>query len=303
MIARVDQDLAIVWWESHQVPRQECQDVFDKLGYGRHVPKPDIQAACYAAAQDLVERYSIKAGGRLVKYFPLAVNNGDCYGYEVRRYKKGQKKNDLPFLFSIGVYEDATGNRWIEVRDCDPNLCPQISNDAKAAGDRATEKWKSHLATVTATDLTQAIGAMLKENAGLMRRKGGIVWTIPKKHLADYLAIAQELQPHGVEMTGGAFSVDDTANSDLVESTVNHVSHHLKDVLAGLIEGCKSRKDAGIKSRSNGRNSRMEEWTQCSKVLEHYRGLLGPLVEELDEALESAKCALADEAMREFAEA
>lgn len=301
MIASIDQDFAIVWWESHVVPRKACQDIFDKLNYGECVPKPDIQAACQASARELVNVFGLKQGYKTIRFFPLAVNNGDCYGIEARLCKKGLKQNQMPFLFSVGVVEDNKGNRWLDILDVDAKAAKDIAKDMKAASKIATKVWEEQLETVTATDLTAAINLMLKQNAGVMRRKGGIVWTIPKKHLADYLSVGKQLQQYGVELTGGAFSVDDTANDSLVKQTTSHISHHLQDVLAGLIEGCDRRKKSGTKSRANGRNSRMEEWQQCAKILGEYRELLGPLVEELDEALESAKCSLADEAMAEFA--
>ena len=303
MIARIDQDFAIVWWESHFVPRQDAEDIFDRLGYGQCLPKPDVQAACLVAARTLVQANCLKANNRIVRYFPLAVNNGDCYGYEARLCKKGQKNNEMLFMFSVGVVEDAKGNRWLDVLKVDPYHAKRIANDMAGASKVATQVWEEQLKTVTATDLTAGINLMLRQNAGVMRRKGGIVWTIPKKHLSDYLAIAKDLQKFGVEMTGGAFSVDDSSNSSLVEATATHVKHHLQDVLGGLIEGCAKRATSKIKSRANGRESRLEEWQQCAKILGEYRGLLGPLVSELDDALDSAKCALADEAMAEFADA
>ena len=300
MINKVDRDFAIVYWTSAQAPRQEVQDAFDAEGYGNYVPKPDIQDACYRAAQRLAADYKISGP---LKYFPLAANGGDCYGYEVRKFHKGVDKNEMPFCFSVGVYESPNGD-YCAIRAVDTGEAPQLEGEDKpgsTANTIADNVYSGQLDNVTARDLTIAITKVLQDNAGFMSRKGGVVWTIPKRNLSSYVNIGRKLEKHGPILTGGVFPTDYENNADMVNQTARQVKDYLNDLYGGLIADAKEREHSGVKTRSNGEASRLEKLQQADALLSEWLPVLGELGEELEKASTAAKEMLGIAAIEAFA--
>lgn len=297
MINKIDRDFAIVYWTSHSCPRQETQDAFDSEGYGECVPKPDIQDACYQAAKRVAADYGVKSP---VKYFPLSANGGDCYGYEVRKFHKGVDKNDLPFCFSVGVYETQSGPACM-LRAVDDQHAARVDADQATVNKIADEVYQANLQTVTARDLTIAITKMLAHNAAFMSRKGGVVWTMPKRHLSSYVNIARKLEKYGPIMTGGVFPTDYEDNADMISTTARQVRDYLDDLYGGLIADARERENNGIKTRSNGEASRLEKLQQADALLSEWCPLLGELGEELEQASKAAKEMLGIAAIEAFA--
>lgn len=291
-----DQDFAMLYWDTVDVPRDKAQAAFDKQGYGEMLPPVNHQEAVKKATESVLDMYSgiVKKGGK--RLLPLTTNGGNCYGYEVRELIKGVKKNQLPFLFSVGVYEK-NGNpddSYAAIRDIAPAGShsmglDRLHGDLDKANECIDMRYQKELSVCTARDLTRGITRVVKANAGFMCRKGGVVWTMPKRNLTSYQGIAKDLDEHGATLTGGVFPSAMSENNAMIDTIAGQVKDYVSDIYGNLIADAKMRESEGIKSRSNGDASRLEKLQEADTLLTEWREAFGEMVEELDAAALKAR--------------
>ena len=129
MAKQLGSDHLIVFWSSKRVPRPNAEKAFDSVGMANLLPKVDHYGALHRAAASIVATYGGNEWGR-VKFMGLA-GKADAVGCEVREFIPGATRNELPFLFSLGVLRQSDESYAVEILDMDKTRCPQIVKNRK----------------------------------------------------------------------------------------------------------------------------------------------------------------------------
>lgn len=298
MIRRIASDKVIVFWDSCKVPRSTVVPLFQAEGFESLLPAVDHFAALKTTAQHVVDSYGIRAGGK-VDYNSLAADR-NAVGVEVRRLIKGEKRNDLPFLFSLGAVRDTMDESkvTIEVLECDPSLCREVAMAPKNVEIMATQHWHDQCSYITANDLTNALTAMVKKCHGFLLRDGGVNWYLPEDMAGPYERIAAALAPHGVKMQ--ALYWDPVVNKGLLQHVCEELDRRSMAVFQGLIDQAADMQQRGARPRANGQRSRLEELIDAESLIQHNKELLGKSFVKLCKAAQAAKEAIGAEAIRAF---
>ena len=244
------------------------------------------------------DAYGIKAGGK-VDYNGLS-NDRDAVGVEARRVIKGSKKNEMPFLFSLGAVRDAKDESivTVEVLECDTALCPEVAKNRVALEKLATTHWLDQCEFITANDLTNAITGMVKKCHGFLLRDGGVLWYMPEDMVGPYQSVADRLALHGVNMQ--ALYWNPVVNDGLLKHVCSELERRSMAVFHGLIDEATDMRQRGAKPRSNGQQSRLEEWIEAEAAIQHNKSLLGKAFVKLCKAAQAAKEAIGIEAINAF---
>lgn len=298
MIKQISSDKVVVFWESEKIRRQPARDAFDAVGMGDLIPPVDYVAALRTTTQHVVDAYGIKAGGK-VEYYGLS-NDKDAVGVEARRVIKGGKKNEMPFLFSLGAVRDAKDESIItvEVLECDTNLCPEVVKNRVAVEKLATEHWLDQCEFITANDLTNAITAMVRKCHGFLLRDSGILWYLPEDMIEPYQNVAESLAEYGVKMQ--ALYWNPVVNTGLLKHVCSELERRSMAVFAGLVDEAMDMKQRGARPRSNGQQTRLEQWIETEAMIQHNKSLLGKAFVKLCKAAQAAKEAIGTEAIKAF---
>lgn len=296
MNKKVASDQNIIFWQSARIPRSVALAAFEAEDMAHFLPCVDHYAALKKSASDVVDAHALYAMGR-VKDFSLS-GKADSVGVEMRRVIKGQKRNDLPFLFSLGACDQGDGTYAIEVLDVDATLCPEVAhNQAKIAAD-ADRYWREACDYVTANDLTNAIAQMVKACHGFLALDHGVVWYLPADMTGPYTRIAAALAPHGVKMHQCVF--DPVVNDDLMQHVSGELVRRSMMVFEGQIEQATDMQQRGAKPRSNGQQTRLEQWIAAKETLDHNRSLIGKAFTAISKAAMVAREAIGQEALKAF---
>lgn len=300
MIQRISSDKVMIFWNSCKVPRAPVEEAFGNEGLESVLPKVDHFAALKCTTQGIVEGYGIKAGGK-VDYNSLS-HDRNAVGVEARRLIKGSKKNDLPFLFSLGAVRDLLDESrvTIEVLEVDPVLCPEIAQNKVRVEQLATQHWLEQCNYMTANDVTNAITAMVRKCAGFLLRDGGILWHMPEDRIGPYERIAAALSPYGVNMQAAYWNP--VVNKALLTHVCTELKRRAMAVFQGLIDEAMDMKSRDVKPRSNGQQTRLEQWIEAEALIQHNKELLGDAFVDLCKAAQAAKEAIGAEAIRAFSE-
>lgn len=298
MIKRIDSDMVVLFWESHKAPRSAVCPAFEAEGMESLLPVVDHYAALKATIQHTVDTYGIKAGGK-VDYNGLS-HDRNAVGVEARRLIKGAKRNELPFLFSMGAVRDSVDESrvTIEVLECDVNLCPEVARNRVQIEREATQHWLDQCEYITANDLTNAITAMVKKCRGFLLRNGGILWYIPEDMTGPYERIAAALAPHGVNMQ--ALYWNPKVNKSLLAHVCNQLEQRSMAVFQGMIDEAQDMANRNAKPRANGQKTRLDELIETEATIQHNKSLLGKAFVKLCKAAQAAKEAIGAEAIRAF---
>lgn len=297
MNRKVSSDECIVFWQSARIPRDAAHAAFDAEGMADFIPAVDHYAALKRAAADVVEANALYADGK-VKDFPLS-GRSDSVGVEIRRIIKGKTRNELPFLFSLGAVDQGNKNYAIEVLDVDATLCPQVASNQAQIAIQADRFWREACDFITANDLTNAITQMVKASHGFLALDHGVVWYLPVDMIGPYMNIANALGPHGVQMHMCVF--DPVVNNSLMQHMSDTLVRRSMQVFEGQIEESIDMQQRGAKARSNGQQTRLEQWIAAKETLEHNRSLLGKAFAAVSKAAQAAREAIGEEALKAFA--
>lgn len=298
MIKQIESDKVVVFWESEKILREPARQAFASVGMEDLIPPVDHVAALRTTTQYVVDAYGIKAGGK-VEYYGLS-NDKDAVGVEARRVIKGGKKNEMPFLFSLGAVRDASDESivTVEVLECDTNLCPEVVKNRVAVEKLATQHWLDQCEYITANDLTNAITAMVRKSHGFLLRDSGILWYLPEDMVGPYQTIAESLAPHGVNMQ--ALYWNPVVNSGLLKHVCSELERRSMAVFMGQIGEAADMRQRGAKPRSNGQQTRLEQWIETEAMIQHNKSLLGKAFVKLCKAAQAAKEAIGSEAIKAF---
>lgn len=299
MIRRISSDMVIVFWSSHKCPRPTAHAAFDAEGLASLLPPIDFYAAIKDTAMHIVDCNGVKAHGK-VELRGLS-HDRNAVGVEARRLIKGTKKNDMPFLFSIGAVGSDDGDISkveVQVLHCDPAVCPEIAQNKFHIEPVATNHFHNQCAYITANDLTNAITAMIKSCHGFLLRDGGILWYLPEDMVGPYSRIATALEPHGVKMQTLRF--DPVVNDSLVSHVCEELERRSMAIFQGMIDDAMEMQARGAKPRANGQQTRLELWIETEATIQHNKHLLGKAFVKLSKAAQAAKEAIGAEAVKAF---
>lgn len=288
-------DMVVVFWESARVRRQCAVDAFDQAGMAGLIPTVDYADAIRRAAVSAAETYCDPEEPAKYKVYSLP-GRSNRVGCEVRRFLKGEKRNDLPFLFSLGAIKQDNGVHRIEMLDCE---CPNALKYRDKILDTANREWDENCGYVGASDLTQALNKLVRACHGVLLKDTGGVWHLPIDKAKEYLQIGASLAYCGVKLHSIQFNPK--VNSELVTHVVDSLIERSTAAFTGIIDHYDELDSRGAKQRSNGRQSRMEEWVEWKATIDHNRQLLGKAFVALSKAGQKAYERIGEEAMSSLA--
>ena len=297
MAKALSSDHLIVFWSSKRVPRDVADKAFDTVGMASLLPPVDHYAALHKAAADIVIGHGVAAGER-VKFMGLSGHAG-AVGVEVRRFVKGSTRNDLPFLFSMGVLRQSDDHYAVEILDCDKDACPEVHKNRKAIQMQADRHWRDACGFLSANDLTNAITGLVKASHGFLLRDEGIVWYMPHDTVESYEKVGAALAGHGVVMQTVRFNP--VVNDELIKHVCGELERRSLAVFNGQIEEAEDMRQRGAKARSNGTQTRLEQWIAAEETMQHNKGLLGKAFTRIAKAAQVAREKIGAEALRAFA--
>jgi hypothetical protein len=297
MAKSLSSEHVIVFWGSKRMPRDAAEKAFDAVGMASLLPPVDHYAALQKSAADIVTAYGV-GGGERVKPFGLS-GRADAVGVELRRFVRGKTRNDLPFLFSMGVCKQGDGSFAVEILDVDATACPEIHKNRAAIQRQADRYWREACTFLSANDLTNAITGLVKAQHGFLLRDEGVVWYLPEDKLDSYTTVADALGRHGVVMQTVRFNP--TVNAALVKHVSDELTRRSMAVFNGQIEEADDMSHRGAKARSNGQQTRLEQWVSTYETLEHNKALLGKGFAHIAKAAAYAKEKIGSVALSAFA--
>lgn len=297
MAKSLSSDHLIVFWGSKRVPRDAAEAAFDAVGMANLLPPVDHYGALHTAAADIVIGHGVAAGER-VKFMGLS-GHANAVGVEVRKFIKGATRNDLPFLFSMGVMRQSDDHFAVEILDCDKDECPEVHKNRKAIEMQADRHWRDACGFVSANALTGAITGLVKASHGFLLRDEGVVWYMPTDMIEAYDTVAAKLQEHGVVMQTVRFNP--TVNDELVKHVCSELERRSLAVFNGQIEEAEQMRQRGAKARSNGTQTRLEQWIAAEETMQHNKSLLGKAFARVAKAAQAAREKIGAEALKAFA--
>lgn len=297
MAQTIDGDKAIVFWSAARIKRTVAEAAFDAVGKATLVPKADHFTALKSAVMDICTTFSVQDDGPVKPYGLSGHSNG--VGVEARRFVRGQTRNDLPFLFSAGAMRQDDGTYRVEMLDVDATACPQIARQRKKAEAMIDSHWRAQCEYLSANDLTQAITGLVKANHGFLLRDEGVVWFLPETSLSEYERVGQLLGNSGVKMLAVRFRP--VVNKALIQHVSDELVRRSLAVFNGQIEEIEDMQQRGARPRSNGQQTRMEEWIAAEECLQANKGLLGKAFSHVAKAARVAREKIGEAALKAFA--
>jgi hypothetical protein len=297
MAKQLGSDHLIVFWGSKRVPRGVGEKAFKDVGMESLIPSVDHYSALHRAAGNIVDAYGVGKNGK-VKYMGLS-GHANAVGVEVRRFIKGATRNELPFLFSMGVCKQKDGGYAVEILECDKSECPEVHSKKNVIANQADRYWREACTFISANDLTQAITGLVKASHGFLLRDEGVVWYMPSDMIGNYEKVAEMLGEHGVVMQTVRFNP--IVNDELVKHVCGELERRSMAVFNGQIEQAEDMRQRGAKPRSNGQQTRLEQWIAAEETMQHNKALLGKAFTRIAKAAQVAREKIGAEALRAFA--
>jgi hypothetical protein len=297
MAQTIDGDKAIVFWSSARIRRATAEKAFAAVQKEDLVPKADYFTALKSAVIDTCSTYNVQDDGP-VKPYGLS-GHGNGVGVEARRFMRGTTRNDLPFLFSAGAMRQSDGTYRVELLEVDDAACPQIARNKRKAEAQIDAAWRSQCDYLAANDLTQAITGLVKANHGFLLRDEGVVWYMPEDSLSEYETVGNLLAEHGVKMLAVRFRP--VVNKSLIKHVSDELIRRSLAVFNGHIEDMEELQQRGAKPRSNGQQTRLEEWIAAEECMQANKGLLGKAFSHVAKAARLAREKIGEAALEAFA--
>lgn len=295
MHKKVSSEGSIWFWTAARIRRDVTTAAFDAESVAHLIPKVDYMAAIDYVAKQVVDTCGLHEKGKL-RYFPLSAEK-DAVAVEVRRLVKGKSRNNLPFMFSIGVtVNEANGSQKVEVLECDATEAPDIHANQSLVEAAAASVWSEACDYITANDLTQALVALAKRQHGVLMRGGGGVYFVTADKCEPYANIAQALAPHGPDLCMVEF--DPVVNAALIDQVCASVRETLDQTAGELIAEAADLRDRKAKPRSNGQRTRLQRLIEAEQLAEHMKKSFGVAFTSSCKALQQAREAIGAEGIR-----
>jgi hypothetical protein len=293
MMKKLSSSMCITFWTAKRMLREHAVAAFKAVRMDKLIPEVSGYSALKRVAIQLAQD-EVGGEGRF-KTFPLS-NHGHKMACEVRRYVKGSTRNEMPFLFSIGITL-RTGITELIVVDFDKSECPGLHRNKKALT-RAENEWIAECDYIEANDLTHAITDLVKESNGLLMRDEGVVWYMPIKSSTAYATVAGRLNKHGANLQMVEFQPD--INEALVKNIHDRMKSTLADTGKDIIDQVAELEGNGGKQRANGRLAKLEQLVIAESTLESHADFLGKSYRTIKRSIKKAKAVIDAESLKAF---
>lgn len=290
MIRRVNSEGAILFWKAAAMERRYLQEAFDKIGAGHMVPKVDQMFSLKESAKTVSHAMGLDEDFK-VTLTPLQAQR-DAIAIEARQFKKGLRRNDMPFLFSLGVTK--AGN--IKMLDVDAVNCPVAAANQADFVAAAQAEYEAATANVDANKVTTAVVALIKKMRGVLLRDGGGVYFVTKEHLAPYEQIGTLLANHGPVLSHVVFQPE--MNMGLVQQVSEFFEERLTAHCAEMQAEVKGLYAAGAAPRKNGQARRIHELMEAEKQLKTMAGFFGKPFSKCKSAIQQTRAAIGAEGIK-----
>jgi len=322
---QMNQEQSLVFFSSCRVSTADAQSAFWFVGEQDCVPIASPQDSIRRTATELVRLLSLKTYSP-VKIFSLSGDASGKVGIECRQFVKGASRNDLPFMFSLGVTEeqivDADKNlvhtkRSVVLRDVDitnENMRPIFEDrtayssgiktdySGKSIDDRkqlfvekANKVFNSENNYITANQLTHCIQHLIRKHKGFRVVNEGGNWYMPADGMNDYRIIASKLGKVGAKLH--EINFDPVVNDGLMR----HVADSLEKQTEQLVDDIKTHyadlQSNGKSSRANGRETTLRKLVEANDRLEANKALVKDRIfKSLTKSLKAVESAISEEA-------
>lgn len=295
MNKKVSSEGSIWFWTAQRIKRDTAHQAFHNEHVSHLIPKVDYMASIDYVAKRVVDTLGLMERGKL-RFFPLS-SEKDAVAVEVRRLVKGKSRNDLPFLFSLGVTaDDQFSNHQVEVLEFDATLCPEVAAEKQLVEAAATNVWRDACDYLTANDLTQALVALAKRQHGVLLREGGGVYFVTADKCGPYAGIAAALASHGPALHMVEF--DPIVNASLIHHVCESVRQTLDETADALIAEAHDLSSRQAKPRKNGQRTRLQRLIEAEQLAEHMKNAFGVTFTTSCKTLQRAREAIGAEGIR-----
>ena len=333
---KANQDQHLIFWDAKKTLIDDARKVFasvkhvdGKTTFEDCVPEASPQDSIKRAATELVK--SLELNDKPVRFFPLTGDDSGKVGIECRQFIRGQKRNELPFMFSLGIVEDeeivgldgtqtsrsatkgskTTVNSNVQVkktmrvviRDLDTaNKNMSMYFDAtnvvkmkqlkKIFCSKAQNFFDEQVLWITANQLTHCIQAYIREWGGFRLVASGANWFLPAEGMVGYRKIAEGLGASLHELT-----FDPLVNDGLMEHVANELEEQTKQMCEEIQRHYAELEEGGKTSRANGRMSHLQELVEANDRLEANRELVTTRIyDALTASIKATEAAIGEEA-------
>ena len=333
---KANQDQHLIFWDAKKTLIDDARKVFasvkhvdGKTTFEDCVPEASPQDSIKRAATELVK--SLELNDKPVRFFPLTGDDSGKVGIECRQFIRGQKRNELPFMFSLGIVEDeeivgldgtqtsrsatkgskTTVNSNVQVkktmrvviRDLDTaNKNMSMYFDAtnvvkmkqlkKIFCSKAQNFFDEQVLWITANQLTHCIHAYIREWGGFRLVSSGANWFLPAEGMVGYRKIADGLGANLHELT-----FDPLVNDGLMQHVANELEEQTKQMCEEIQSHYSALEEGGKASRANGRMSHLQELVEANDRLEANRELVTTRIyDALTASIKATEAAIGEEA-------
>jgi hypothetical protein len=333
---KANQDQHLIFWDAKKTLIDDARKVFKsvkhvdgKTTFEDCVPEASPQDSIKRAATEIVK--ALELNDKPVRFFPLTGDDSGKVGVECRQFIRGQKRNELPFMFSLGIVEDeeivgldgtqtsrsatkgskTTVNSNVQVkktmrvviRDLDTaNKNMSMYFDAtnvvkmkqlkKIFCSKAQNFFDEQVLWITANQLTHCIHAYIREWGGFRLVSSGANWFLPAEGMVGYRKIADGLGANLHELT-----FDPLVNDGLMQHVANELEEQTKQMCEEIQSHYSALEEGGKASRANGRMSHLQELVEANDRLEANRELVTTRIyDALTASIKATEAAIGEEA-------
>lgn len=320
----MNQEQSLVFFQSQKISTADAQSAFWFVGEHECVPVASPQDAVRRTAQELVRTLSLKTYSP-VKFFSLSGDASGKVGIEVRQFVKGASRNDLPFMFSLGVVEEediqngvvVSTKRSVVLRDVDitnENMRPIFEDrcaysdgiktdySGKSVKDRkqlfvddANKLFDGECNYITANQLTHCIQHLIRKHKGFRVVSEGGNWYMPSAGMNDYRIVASKLAKSGVKLH--EINFDPVVNDGLMQHVATSLEEQTEQLVADIKQHYAELQANGKSSRANGRETTLRKLVEANDRLEANKALVKDRIfKSLTKSLKAVEQAIGEEA-------
>lgn len=284
---RVDgsgQDGMFVWWEPGRIKVGDLLNALTAAGYPHLMPKTStVAAALRETLSGFIEAAKIKVRGSPVVINPL---REDIKGFEAVRQDRGDTENFHDFVISV-----VEQNGEVKIAKHNSQYVPQADLIKDQLEEKMTEVFQAQLDWIPTPMATSTLARVIQAMGGIVCRRAGGIYFLPEKSAGVFgqLADAVDAAEGGLSVTITVFPLNPGERSYrlVLESIRKEVADGLTEIEQALL-GLGDRKQ-----REDGKANRLNALDAMKAKLTQYESLLGVTMQDMHDAVEKVKAAVA----------
>jgi hypothetical protein len=244
-----------------------------------------VPAALKETLSAFIEAAKIKVRGSPVDINPL---REDVKGFEAVRQDRGDDQNFHDFVMSV-VLDEATNA--VKIAKYNPQYVPQADIIKDQLESKMTQVFHERLDWMPTSMVSACVARVIAHLGGILCRKAGGVYFLPEDATGRFLPFADSLDGSdgGVQVTITRFDLKPGERS--YELVLKSLRKEVNEALVEIEEGLR---DLGTsKPKSNGQATRMNTLDGLKAKVTKYEALLGVTMQDMHEAVEKVKGAVA----------